>query len=75
VLRAAELEGDWLDAVVAGEPNIDAAGGRALYDYTTQAALLMPCALLDIEGLPQSPLSRAGKAVGAFAMQVAGPFA
>ena len=65
VLRAAELEGDWLDAVVAGEPNIDAAGGRALYDYTTQAALLMPCALLDIEGLPQSPLSAAGKAVGA----------
>jgi hydroxybutyrate-dimer hydrolase len=65
VLRAAELEGDWLDAVVAGEPNIDAAGGRALYDYTTQAALLMPCALLDFEGLPQSPLSAAGRALGA----------
>ncbi|QDH71762.1 hydrogenase [Lysobacter alkalisoli] len=47
VLRAAELEGDWLDAVVAGEPNIDAEGGRSLYDYTTEAALLMPCALLD----------------------------
>ncbi|KGQ19238.1 D(-)-3-hydroxybutyrate oligomer hydrolase [Lysobacter dokdonensis DS-58] len=64
VLRAAELDGDWLDAVVAGEPSIDAAGGRALYDYTTQAALLMPCALLDLESLPQSPLSAAGKAVG-----------
>jgi len=65
VLRAAELEGDWLDAVVAGEPNIDAAGGRALYDYTTEAALLMPCALLDFDDLPQSPLTTAGRAVGA----------
>lgn len=60
VLRAAELEGDWLDAVVAGEPNIyvDDHGGRALYDYTTEAALLMPCALLDFpaDALPQPPL-------------------
>ncbi len=60
VLRAAELEGDWLDAVVAGEPNVyvDGHGGRALYDYTTEAALLMPCALLDFpaDALPQPPL-------------------
>lgn len=58
VLRAAELEGDWLDAVVAGEPNVyvDAPGARALYDYTTEAALLMPCALLAMDGLPQPPL-------------------
>ena len=58
VLRAAE-EGDWLDAVVAGEPSIhvDAPGARPLYDYTTEAALLMPCALAAVEGLPQSPLS------------------
>ncbi|TKS54223.1 hydrogenase [Luteimonas yindakuii] len=58
VLRAAE-DGDWLDAVVAGEPNvqIDAPGARALYDYTTEAALLMPCALAALDGLPQSPLS------------------
>src|SRR5690606_31015958 len=58
VLRAAELEGDWLDAVVAGEPNVyvDGHGGRALYDYTTEAALLMPCALLAVDGLPQPPL-------------------
>ena len=60
VLRAAELEGDWLDAVVAGEPNVyvDGHGSRALYDYTTEAALLMPCALLDLpaESLPQPPL-------------------
>jgi len=60
VLRAAELEGDWLDAVVAGEPNIhaQAAGARSLYDYTTEAALLMPCALLALpaDSLPQPPL-------------------
>ena len=59
VLRAAELEGDWLDAVVAGEPNVfpDAPGARSLYDYTTEAALLMPCAQLHLEGLPQPPLT------------------
>ncbi|RZA37366.1 MAG: hydrogenase [Lysobacteraceae bacterium] len=65
VLRAAELEGDsggagWLDAVVAGEPNIhvSGAGSRTLYDYTTEAALLMPCALLHLPAgsLPQPPL-------------------
>lgn len=66
VLRAAELEGDWLDAVVAGEPEIHVEGGgsRPLYDYATQAALLMPCALLDFDDLAQSPLSAAGKALG-----------
>ena len=59
VLRAAELDGDWLDAVVAAEPNVhvEGEGGRALYDYTTQAALLMPCALLHLPGLPQPPLT------------------
>ncbi len=68
VLRAAELDGDsWLDAVVAGEPevHVDAHGGRALYDYATQAALLMPCALLDLQGLAQSPLSALARAQGA----------
>jgi hydroxybutyrate-dimer hydrolase len=46
VLRAAELPGGWLDGVVAVSPNIyPASGGRALYDYATEAALLMPCAL------------------------------
>lgn len=66
VLRAAELEGDWLDAVVAGEPEVHVEGGgsRPLYDYATQAALLMPCALLDFDNLAQSPLSAAGKALG-----------
>src|SRR5690606_38044985 len=59
VLQAAALEGEWLDAVVAGEPNVlvDAPGSRALYDYTTEAALLMPCALLDLDDLPQPPLT------------------
>lgn len=60
VLRAAELDGDWLDAVVAGEPNVhtDGPGARSLYDYTTEAALLMPCALLALpaDSLPQPPL-------------------
>ncbi|WP_223878065.1 D-(-)-3-hydroxybutyrate oligomer hydrolase [Luteimonas sp. MC1825] len=59
VLRAAELEGDWLDAVVAGEPSIYSSGNgsRALYDYTTEAALLMPCALLHMQDLPQPPVT------------------
>lgn len=54
VLRAAELDGDWLDAVVAGEPNVYVDGGRSLYDYTTEAALLMPCALPQL-GIPAMP--------------------
>ena len=46
VLRAAELPGDWLDGAVAVSPNVlPAEGGRALYDYGTDAALWMPCAL------------------------------
>lgn len=46
VLRAAELPGDWLDGAVAISPNVlPAQGGRALYDYGTEAALWMPCAL------------------------------
>ncbi len=56
VLRAAEQAEDWLDGVVAGEPNVMVAGhgSRALYDYTTEAALLMPCALPAL-GLPATP--------------------
>jgi len=60
VLRAAELEGRWLDAVVAGEPNIylEAPGSRALYDYATEAALLQPCALLHLDqaSMAQPPM-------------------
>ncbi len=61
VLRAAELDGDWLDAVVAGEPNVYVQGdrSRSLYDYTSEAALLMPCALLHpaLAPLPQPPFA------------------
>jgi hydroxybutyrate-dimer hydrolase len=58
VLRAAELEGDWLDAVVAGEPNIHVDGSRPLYDFATEAALLQPCALLHLApgSLAQPPM-------------------
>jgi hydroxybutyrate-dimer hydrolase len=56
VLRAAEDSEPWLDAVVAGEPNIYAQGpdARSLYDYSTEAALLMPCALPQL-GIPAMP--------------------
>ncbi len=61
VLRAAELEGSgadkgWLDAVVAGEPHVTthAPGARSLYDFSTEAALLMPCALPQL-GIPAMP--------------------
>lgn len=58
VLRAAEDAQSWLDAVVAGEPNVYAQGpgARSLYDYTTEAALLMPCALPKL-GIPSQPIS------------------
>lgn len=60
VLRAAEGDSDWLDAVVAGEPNVyvDSHGGRPLFDVATEAALLMPCALLHLpaDSLPQPPV-------------------
>ncbi len=61
VLRAAEMDGDWLDAVVAGEPSVlsDGPGARALYDYSTDAALMMPCALLHMANLPQPPMTAA----------------
>ena len=77
VLRAAELDGDWLDAVVAGEPNVfvDGHGGRSLYDYTTEAALLMPCALMHLDGLPQPPGRAQAGAAGRLhcdALQAAG---
>src|SRR5690606_5747266 len=48
VLHAAEIDVDGiLDAVVAAAPNIqtDWTGARALYDYTTEAALYQPCLL------------------------------
>lgn len=48
VLRAAELNSDLFDGVVAISPNIlPGSGGRTLFDYGTEAGLLMPCALAD----------------------------
>lgn len=47
VLQAAGIDdAGWLRAVIALEPNVHVPGhGRALYDYTTEAGLLLPCAL------------------------------
>ncbi|MDR3386508.1 MAG: 3-hydroxybutyrate oligomer hydrolase family protein [Rudaea sp.] len=49
VLQAAGLDHDgMLGGVIALAPNVHVPGhGRALYDYATEAALLMPCALTD----------------------------
>jgi hydroxybutyrate-dimer hydrolase len=48
VLQAAGLDEDLLDAVVALAPNVALPGhGRPLYDYVTEAALVLPCALSD----------------------------
>ncbi|KGI77418.1 hydrogenase [Oleiagrimonas soli] len=59
VLQAAGLDHDGLlDAVMAMEPNVHVAGhGRALYDYATEAALWMPCALTDAR-FDDAPLAR-----------------
>jgi hydroxybutyrate-dimer hydrolase len=47
-LQAAALDDGLIDGVVALAPNVHVAGqGRALYDYASEAALLLPCALLD----------------------------
>lgn len=64
VLQAAGLDEDGLLAgVVALEPNVYVAGhGRALYDYATEAALLMPCALADAR-FADAPFARAGGAL------------
>jgi hydroxybutyrate-dimer hydrolase len=63
VLRSAELDGDWLDGVVAISPNISPGqGGRALYDYGTEAAIWQPCAL-NAPAFDAVPLARPGGAV------------
>jgi len=47
-LQAAGIDDGLLDGVVALAPNVHVAShGRALYDYDSEAALLLPCALLD----------------------------
>jgi hydroxybutyrate-dimer hydrolase len=56
VLQAAGLDtAGWLDAAIAIAPNVNVPGrGRVLYDYATEAALLLPCALTDVRfnGIP-----------------------
>ena len=65
VLRSAELDGDWLDGVVAVSPNVyPGEGGRALYDYGTEAAIWQPCAL-NASAFDAVPLARPGGAVSA----------
>jgi hydroxybutyrate-dimer hydrolase len=60
ILRAAELPGDWLDGAVAISPNVlPGSGGRALFDYGTEAALWMPCAL-NAPAFDQLVLARPG---------------
>lgn len=72
-LQAAGLdETGLIDAVVALEPNVYVPGhGRALFDYVTEAALLMPCALADAH-YAGAPLARvAGVLPPAFAARCA----
>lgn len=58
VLRAAELPGDWLAGVVAVSPNVyPGEGGRALFDYATEAAMYLPCAL-NAETFNSVPMAR-----------------
>lgn len=62
VLRAAECAEPWLDGVVAVSPNIWAAGAtgtRPLYDYATEAAIWLPCAL-NAAAFDTVPLARLG---------------
>ncbi|MEI7037787.1 3-hydroxybutyrate oligomer hydrolase family protein [Fulvimonas yonginensis] len=60
VLQAAGLDEEGLlDGVVALEPNVQLAGqGRQLYDYVTEAAIWLPCAL-SAERFDAVPFARA----------------
>lgn len=61
VLQAAGLDTQgWLDGVVALEPQIHTPGhGRALYDYTTEAAIWLPAALT-AAAFDATPFARVG---------------
>jgi len=53
VLQAAGMDDDWLDGVVAVAPNVlPGEGGRALYDYASEAALWMSCAQVALSDAP-----------------------
>jgi hydroxybutyrate-dimer hydrolase len=63
LLAAGIDEEELVSGVVAVSPNIHVArGGRPLYDYTTEAALVLPCALADPQ-FDAIPLARAQGAV------------
>lgn len=65
VLQAAEVAGGGrIDIAVAGAPQILPPGGRALYDYATEAALYQPCVLMhaDLQEVPFAPVALAGAA-------------
>ena len=65
VLQAAEADGGAMfDLVAAGAPQVLAPGGRALYDYATEAALYQPCALLSpaLDDGPFVPMAAGGAA-------------
>ncbi|MEO6799048.1 MAG: 3-hydroxybutyrate oligomer hydrolase family protein [Rhodanobacter sp.] len=59
VLQAAGLDDDgFLAGVVALEPNVYVSdGGRPLYDYATEAAIWLPCALAD-DRFASAPFAR-----------------
>lgn len=59
VLQAAGLDDEgFLAGVVALEPNVYVAdGGRPLYDYATEAAIWLPCALTD-DRFASAPFAR-----------------
>lgn len=63
-LQAAGLDrGKLLSGVVALAPNVHVAdAGRPLYDYATEAALLLPCALADAR-FAGVPFARVGGAI------------
>ncbi len=64
VLQAAGMDDTrMLAGVVALEPNVHVAGhGRALYDYATEAAIWLPCALLDTR-FEHTPFARGADGV------------
>jgi hydroxybutyrate-dimer hydrolase len=58
VLQAAGVDDQhMLAGVVALEPNVHTPDGPALYDYMTEAAIWLPCALLD-ERFASTPFAR-----------------
>lgn len=64
VLQAAGIDADGLiDAVVAIEPNVHVQGGRALFDYATEAALWLPGALANPR-LAGAPMAAAAQPAG-----------